>query len=392
MARSTHSSAHPRIDPARRLADYATAFDFLGKISGATTEKGVVENVFDLFTVLFAPSTMIYLAVREGKPGETYACSSVPVDIEAAKSSMLRLDMQQHAWTPSGMGFDLAIGQGPTRAAIRVEGVRFVEHREHYLNVALNVAPVLRMALTNARNFQLLHDEESKLRSAILGRDMVLAVVSHDLRNPLASIGLNAHVLQSRLRSEDERARVRSITQSVRRMSRLIDDLLDMRRLETGGFTLRTAECSAEDMCNDALQELRPQAEAKGIRLEERYLGTTVLLGDPDRIVQVLSNLVGNALKFAPERDGMVKVVSKASGDGVLFSITDNGPGIRPEELPYVFDVYWQGREQRQLGLGLGLAIAKGIVEAHGGKIWVESAFGKGTTFSFTIPRARSNT
>jgi signal transduction histidine kinase len=153
MARPARKGRAPRLDSSRQLADYATAFDFLGKLAGATTEESVVENVFDLFTLLFAPSTVIYLSVRDGEPQKTMSRSSVGLDVEAAKASMLRLDAG-HALTPSGEGFDVAIGHGPTREIVRVEGVCFVEYRDHYLNLALNVVPVLGLALTNARRFQ----------------------------------------------------------------------------------------------------------------------------------------------------------------------------------------------------------------------------------------------
>lgn len=381
------------LDSARQLADYATAFDFLGKLSGATTEKEVVEKVFDLFTMLFAPSTTIYLSIRGGEPIETISRSSVPFDIEEAKASMLGL-RAEHAWTRSGKGFDIVIGQASTREIIRVEGFSFVEYREHYLNLALNVVPVLRLALTNARNFQLLRDEDAKLRSAILARDMILAVVSHDLRNPLASIALNAGCIERMCRSSktEERAGhyARSIGQSVERMRRLIEDLLDISRIEAGIFTVRMAECSAADVRKDVLHELRPQADAKGVRFEEKGGGNVLLNCDRDRVVQVLSNLVGNALKFVPERIGVITVACEERGADVLFTVADNGPGIRAQELPHVFDRYWQGREKKQLGAGLGLAIARGIVGAHGGEIWVESVFGEGATFFFTIPRANA--
>ncbi len=184
------------VDASARLADYATAFDFLGRLSGgATSEREVVENTFELFSMIFAPRTMIYLSVLDGEPKDIISRSSASFDMEEVKSSMLRLS-GEHDWTPSGEGFDIALGQGPTRQIIRIEGVKYVEYRYHYLNLALNVVPVLGLALSNAQNFQLLHTEQEKLRSAIQARDRILAFVSHDLRNPLSSIGLNAEAIE----------------------------------------------------------------------------------------------------------------------------------------------------------------------------------------------------
>jgi signal transduction histidine kinase len=108
------------------------------------------------------------------------------------------------------------------------------------------------------------------------------------------------------------------------------------------------------------------------------------VLVDPARIQQVLSNLVGNAIKFTP-RDGRVTVRVELDADGVRVAVVDTGPGIAPEQLPHIFGRFWQGKRSDRRGLGLGLAIAKAIVEAHGGRIWVESTVGEGSTFYFTV-------
>jgi len=110
------------------------------------------------------------------------------------------------------------------------------------------------------------------------------------------------------------------------------------------------------------------------------------VLADRSRIFQVFSNLVGNALKFTP-KGGAIDVRGRLNGDEALFTIADTGAGIPPENLPHLFDRFWQARETRRAGAGLGLYIAKGIVEAHGGRLWVESKLGVGTTFFFTLPR-----
>ncbi len=178
MARPARKERGPRLDSARQLADYATAFDFLGKLAGATTEQSVVENVFDLFTLLFAPSAVIYLSVRDGEPDRTMSRSSVWLDVEAATASMLRLDAG-HALTPSGEGFDVAIGHGPTREILRVEGVCFVEYRDHYLNLALNVVPVLGLALTNARRFQQIQALGARIQAVSSASNVVSEAVAN---------------------------------------------------------------------------------------------------------------------------------------------------------------------------------------------------------------------
>jgi signal transduction histidine kinase len=391
VAISTPDARGPHVDPARQLADYALAFDFLGKLSGATTETAVVENVFDLFFLLFAPSTMVYVSVAEDRPRKMMSRSASDFDVESTKAEMLQL-RTDYAWCRSGSGFDVRIGEGPRREILRVEGVRFAEYRERYLNLALSVAPVLGLALSNARNFQLVRDEHAELQSALRAREIILAVVSHDLRNPVASILVNADRLEELIGSagasldEHMGGRARAIRRSAERMHRLIEDLLDIHRIEAGVFTVQKTECFAEDVMNEVLRDMRPQAEAKGVRIDDECPARAVLYCDRDRIVQVVCNLVGNALKFAPRQRGVITVGCEERESDVRFTVRDNGPGVRDEELPHVFDMYWQGREKQQAGIGLGLAIARGIVEAHEGSIEVESVPGEGATFSFTIP------
>ena len=390
---TSEASGQQHDDSARRLADYAMAFDFLGTLAGATTEKEVVEQAFELFSALFAPSTMVYLSSAEGRQPEVIRRCGPDVDLEDAMAQMRGL-ATEHAWTPSGSGFDIRIGEGRAQAVFRIDGVRFTEYLERYLNLALSIAPVLSLALSNARNFQLLRDEQTKLQAALRARNATVAVVSHELRNPVASILVNVDSVLgfvapgSAMADERVSSRVRAIRESAARMNRLISDLLDMHRIEAGVLTLQKARWPMADVMREVLRDLRPQAEAKGVVIVDACREPVVLWCDRDRIVQVLCNLVGNAVKFAPRHGGVVTVECEEADAEVRFAVRDNGPGIGAGELPHVFDVYWQGRELKRLGVGLGLGIARGIVEAHGGTIAVESAFGEGATFRFSIPRA----
>lgn len=391
MLSSTRDTAGHGADSDRQLADYAMAFEFLGRLAGATTERQVIENVFDLFALLFAPSTMVYLSVHEGRTREVLARPDRAVDLEEAKAQMVTVE-SEHAWTRSGTGFDVRIGPGPTRQVLRVDGLRFAQYRERYLNLVLSVAPVLSLALSNARNFQLLRDEQAQLRSALRAREATLSVVSHDLRNPVASILVNADTLERQVGPGGENdveqalSRVQAIRQSATRMNRLIEDLLDIRRIEAGVFTIQKTLCRVADVMHEVLRDLRPQAEAKGVRIVDACAGRRVLWCDRDRIVQVLCNLVGNAVKFAPRQSGVVTIQCQETETETRFTVRDNGAGIAAEELPHVFDMYWQGRDKKRLGVGLGLAIARGIVDAHGGAIAAESVLGRGATFRFSLP------
>lgn len=229
---------------------------------------------------------------------------------------------------------------------------------------------------------------------AVRARDDLVAVVSHDLRNPLGVIQMQAAILLQAVGSgsEDFSRRIQTSTEhiqrAVRRMNTLILDLLDLAKLEAGRFTLQCSRCQMNDLVEESLLILRPLAEAKRITLtaDLRAAGVDA---DRDRIFQVLSNLVGNAIKFTPER-GSISVRAETENAEVRVTVSDTGPGIPPDQLANVFDRYWQARRSDHEGSGLGLFIAKGIVEAHGGRIWTEANAGTGATFKFVLPTVPS--
>ncbi len=186
-------------------------------------------------------------------------------------------------------------------------------------------------------------------------------------------------------------ARVKSVEmihRSLKRAQRLIDDLLLVMRVESGRLSLVRAPLQPAHFLHDAGETLQLLASAASIHLRVDLHGELPeVVGDRDRLLQVLENLVGNAVKFTPA-GGEVTVSAELSGGQVQFRVTDTGPGIPPETLPHLFDRFWRGKRHERSGAGLGLPICKGIVELHGGRCWVESTPGHGTTFFFTIPMA----
>jgi signal transduction histidine kinase len=221
-------------------------------------------------------------------------------------------------------------------------------------------------------------------------RDDVLGIVSHDLRTPLATISISAEQLL-RLPEEIEPHRLMKhaamIQRNAERMERLVDDLLDVGRVDSGQLSIEPQRVSASSLVADALSTFEAIAAERSIRLVSPPLPDAELLCDRGRVHQVLSNLIGNAVKFSPE--GGVIRIDGALGPGLFrFSVSDQGSGIAPDQLDRVFERHWQAPGARQRGSGLGLYIARGIVEAHGGHIWVDSTQGRGSTFHFTIPLA----
>lgn len=226
-------------------------------------------------------------------------------------------------------------------------------------------------------------------RDAVRARDELLSIVAHDLRNPLQSVLLQARLLHDRARDASEWVRKPSevVEHSVRRMARLIQDLLDVGRMEVGQLPVELAVVPAGPLVADALEAQRTLAAAAGIELAAELGGLPDLRADRDRLLQVFENLLGNALKFS-NRGSRVTVCAASLGQEVVFRVADAGRGIRPEELPRLFDRYWQAERGSRKGAGLGLYIARAIIEAHGGRVWVESELGKGTTVSFSVPVA----
>jgi PAS domain S-box-containing protein len=233
---------------------------------------------------------------------------------------------------------------------------------------------------------------EQEAWAAKQSRDSLLAIVSHDLRNPLGSIKIGAALIgRAVAKAQDQKLpaiskAATSIVHSAERMERLIEQLLDLAQIESGGLAISLQPVDVSRLVEETLEMFRPVASDKKLRLEGHSIEGLFASADRERILQVISNLVGNAVKFAPEA-GSIEISATRSEREVLFSISDNGPGISPEAMPYIWRRYWQAKREGG-GVGLGLAIAKALVEAHGGRIWAESAVGAGSTFHFTLPLA----
>jgi signal transduction histidine kinase len=246
------------------------------------------------------------------------------------------------------------------------------------LLLANEVARRAAFSLENARLYR-------EAQRAIRARDEVVAIVSHDLRNPLSVIGLTMRLM----REESEHAPVDMIARCERaqaQMTRLLDDLLDMTRLDQGTMRLEKKRFELRGLMTELVESQRPLATARGQRLDVIADGDVPVDVDRDRLQQVMANLIGNAIKYTP-KGGAIDVRARHAGKRVTVAISDTGPGIDPANLPHVFERFYQAKTTKE-GVGLGLAIAKGIIEAHGGSIAATSVPGRGTTFWFELPVA----
>lgn len=234
-------------------------------------------------------------------------------------------------------------------------------------------------ALSDSRN-ALAFAKTSRLR-----REDVLGIVVHDLRGPLSVISLNSESIAAHAHDATSRDAAQGISLAVARMERLLMDLLDVVRIDTGKLQVIKQERDMSTLLVEVLKTYGPLFEARGIAFSiDARAGAIVAVFDYDRIVQVFSNLFGNAMKFTP-RGGAVDLRVEQQEE-IEFTLHDSGCGIAPAALPHVFERFWQLDSDARRGLGLGLHICEKIVQAHGGRIWADSEFGHGTTIHFTLP------
>lgn len=241
-----------------------------------------------------------------------------------------------------------------------------------------------------------LEHQVEKLRQVDLAKKEFTSMITHELKAPLVPIqGYCQMFLDGALGdlTQEQREKIEIMYDSAVSLAQLIQDLLDVHKLELGKFRFGMGDASAKDLIDETIKRFKPIAEARNIRLAGRIEQELNLTCDPERILQVLNNLVSNALKFVPDHSGRIEIYARRDNDSLLFSVKDNGIGIPKDKQQNLFRKFYQVDTSLQGtgGSGLGLAICKGIVEAHGGRIWVESEGGKGSAFCFSIPRGRPN-
>jgi PAS domain S-box-containing protein len=240
------------------------------------------------------------------------------------------------------------------------------------------------LALENARLYQ-------ESRRAVRERDEMLAIVSHDLRNPVNAIVMLTGAVLGRDESGDDHAplmprdEVAAVRAAAAQADGLIQDLQDVSRISAGRLRVERRRTAAAELLKEAADVFEPVMVDAALRFVRQFDDAPVILADKQRLMQVLSNLLGNAVRFTPH-GGEIVLSSRIEQDMLRIGVRDTGPGVAPDDVPRLFERYWQAPRLLRAGSGLGLFIAKGIVEAHGGEISVESEVGKGSEFWFTVP------
>jgi len=233
---------------------------------------------------------------------------------------------------------------------------------------------------------------ENLARNEQLRKNMV-ADVAHELRNPLATLRGNLEMLQDGT-IDCDKGTIDSLSEDAVMLSRLVEDLRQLSLAEAGQLELDITAVKVEESFKDLFSRFQNEASANQISIEvEAAPGLPPVRGDRFRIDQVLRNLVSNALRHMPS-DGKITISAALSGEEVLLRVADTGPGMSPEEVPYIFERFYRvdsSRSRDTGGAGLGLSIAKSLVEMHGGRIWAESESGRGTVICFTVPVYRED-
>jgi signal transduction histidine kinase len=238
-------------------------------------------------------------------------------------------------------------------------------------------------------------EERRRLQEALRARDELLAIVSHDLRSPLYAVLLGANQIE---RATEERRWAQAkkatgaIVRAVERMSRLVGNLLDLTTLDEGRpLSMDLGRHDLAELAVEITELLEPLALSNHLTLKTELEEGTYAVCDRERVQQVLANLVGNAIKFTSHQ-GTIRVRAAAANDEVVVSVSDTGMGIPDRDLPHIFEPYWKADGRQKSSTGLGLSIARAIVEAHGGRIWVDTVEGRGSTFYFTLRATRDET
>jgi len=290
------------------------------------------------------------------------------------------------------------------RAGLSVEHFETIRKRKDGtpINISLTVSPVKTHDghVVGASKIARDVSEQMRLRSAAEEasrmKDEFLAVLSHELRTPLNTVLGYARMLRDdeedkRMPEEMRRRALDALERNADTLSRLVNDVLDTSRIVTGKLRLVFETGAIDQLIVEAVETVRPAADAKGVTIERRLEPNVAVMGDRDRLLQVVWNLLSNAVKFTPPGGSVVVDVSKEAGV-THISVADTGVGIRPDDLPFVFQRFWQahtGVSRECGGLGIGLALARHLVELHGGTIQVESpGIGLGATFTVSLPTA----
>jgi signal transduction histidine kinase len=397
----------------RRLTDSSMVQELVSGLAETLAEEKVVEKVFDLFATMLAPATMVFVALEDGKLQRVWSRPSGFGDSEDVKQRLVSF-RRSYAWTESGVGFRLSLRhRTKSLGVLEVEGISLSEYKDHYLDMALVVARASGLAISNARLYRELkgpnraylefaedlqdaltarkraEERQAQLLKQVEAANQELAdfahVVSHDLKAPLRAIDSLVKWMASDYKDkfDDEgRNQLNLLLGRVKRMHDLIDGILQYSR--AGRVREEVVEVDLAELVPAVIDLLAPPAHIR-VTVESRLPSVVV---ERTRISQVFQNLLSNAIKYMDKPQGLVRVGCTEENGFWKFYVSDNGPGIEEKDQQRVFQLFQTLKPwDRADSTGVGLAVVKKAVEMYGGKVWIESKVGEGSTFCFTLPK-----
>ena len=370
------------------LADWCIVFEAGGssvrRIDMAHTDPGM-QPLFDELLQAPVPGVVSDVVLRVVETGAPELIRAVdPAEFAAVGRTPRQLELLG-MFTPTSAIVVPLLARGTARGAIGLfRGADAQPYDADDFTLAQDLAARAALALENARLY-------AAARDALSARDEILSIVSHDLGNPLSAIRIGTSLLLRRLSVEEREsggwAHLEAIRESTEQMERLIGDLLEVRRLDSGKLSLDARRLAVAPVLHTAADQIAPLAHARSVSIQVDVADDLPQVSaDRQRLLQVLSNLLGNAVKFTPE-GGAITVTAAGSENGITVTVCDTGPGIPEADLPRVFERFWQANKGSG-GIGLGLAITRAIVEAHGGEITVTNRPDGGACFQFRLPAA----
>jgi len=397
----------------RRLTDSNMVQELVSGLAETLAEEKVVEKVFDLFATMLAPATMVFLALEDGKPQRVWSRPPGFGDAAAVKERLASFH-RSYAWTESGAGFRLSLRhRTKSLGVLEVEGISFSEYKDHYLDMALVVARASGLAISNARLYRELkgpnraylefaedlqdaltarkraEEKQAQLLKQVESANQELAdfahVVSHDLKAPLRAIDSLVKWMASDYKDkfDDEgREQLDLLLGRVKRMHDLIDGILQYSR--AGRIREEVVEVDLAEVVPGVIDLLSPPAS---IRITVDTPLPKVVI-ERTRIAQVFQNLLSNAIKYMDKPAGLVQVGCVEEAEFWKFYVKDNGPGIEEKDRERVFGLFQTLKPRDKAdSTGVGLAVVKKAIEMYGGRVWIESTVGEGSSFFFTLPK-----
>ncbi len=316
-----------------------------------------------------------------------------PLIIEDAQNDprfFPQVDISSGFVTHSILGVPLEIKERPIGVLEAVNKIGAAAFSQEDVDTLVTLAAQAAVAIENARLFHEVQRAYDELKELDRLKSEFINIASHELRTPLTTILGYAALLEEEV-TGPAKEQLSIVHQSAWKLSELIDDMVNLRYIETGEIQLELERFPLQEIITTVTQKFAPLADAKKQRIELSLPSDPIVVeADRQMIHRVLANLLSNAVKFAPQ-GGRIGVIAAVQGEEAEVMVWDTGPGIPPRERKRIFDRFYQVEDsliRRHEGIGLGLSIAKGLVELHGGRIWVQSQVGKGSAFSFTVSLA----